>query len=295
MLRQLKYFITVVDCNSFTEAANQCFISQSAISQQITALEEELGVTLLKREKRKFSLTPAGEHLYKHGKRLLDRADKLRRETVRIGQDREIQLRVGYLEGYEGKELQGTIYEFTEDYPEIILVTRKYSHEDLFRAISNHDLDLVLSYQRRAFSEEFVNHHLRYIPYLVEISKRNELSSEEFICTDQLGDFPCIIVTKDAHQKLEQQFYQDVLGIGSNFYFVETMEDARLAVIGNRGFLPVMDVESLPETDPSVQRLPLLKPDHKPIQLNYCAFWKKKRSNYYIEEFVTMFSKKFAK
>ena len=85
------------------------------------------------------------------------------------------------------------------------------------------------------------------------------------------------------------------MGIGSSFYFVETMEDARLAVIGNRGFLPVMDVESLPETGPSVGRLPLLKPDHKPIRLNYCAFWKKKRSNYYIEEFVTLFSKKFAK
>lgn len=95
MLRQLKYFITVVECNSFTGAANQCFISQSAISQQITALEEDLGVTLLKREKRKFTLTPAGEHFYQHGKCLLERADKLRRETVRIGQDREIQLRVG--------------------------------------------------------------------------------------------------------------------------------------------------------------------------------------------------------
>lgn len=44
MLRRLKYFIAVVDCNSFTEAAAQCFISQSAISQQIHALEQELGV-----------------------------------------------------------------------------------------------------------------------------------------------------------------------------------------------------------------------------------------------------------
>ena len=295
MLKQLKYFVTVVECNSFTEAANQCFISQSAISQQITALEEELGVTLLKREKRKFSLTPAGEHFYQHGKRLLKQADKLRRETVRIGQDREIQLRVGYLDGYEGKELQETIYEFTEDYPEIMLTIRKYSHEDLFQAISNHNLDLVLSYQRRAFSEDFVNHHLRYIPYLVEISKRSQLAHDGAVTTDQLGDFPCIVIAKDTQQELERQYYQDVLGIGSNFHFVETMEDARLAVIGSRGFLPVVDVESLPETGPSVERLPLLKPDHKPIQLNYCAFWKKKRSNYYIEEFVTLFSKKFAK
>ena len=44
LLKQMKYFISVVECNSFTEAAEQCYISQSAISQQIKALEQELGV-----------------------------------------------------------------------------------------------------------------------------------------------------------------------------------------------------------------------------------------------------------
>ena len=50
MLKQLRYFQAVVECGSFTEAAEQCYISQSAISQQISALEQELGVSLLKRE-----------------------------------------------------------------------------------------------------------------------------------------------------------------------------------------------------------------------------------------------------
>ena len=44
LLRQIKYFVTVVDTGSFTEAAEECFISQSAISQQILSLEKELGV-----------------------------------------------------------------------------------------------------------------------------------------------------------------------------------------------------------------------------------------------------------
>ena len=41
LFRQMKYFTAVVDCNSFTEAAEQCYISQSAISQQIRALEKD--------------------------------------------------------------------------------------------------------------------------------------------------------------------------------------------------------------------------------------------------------------
>lgn len=60
MLKQLKYFQAVVRCNSFTEAAQECHISQSAISQQIQALENELGVRLLQRENRKFSVTRQG-------------------------------------------------------------------------------------------------------------------------------------------------------------------------------------------------------------------------------------------
>ncbi|UZQ50056.1 helix-turn-helix domain-containing protein [Clostridium kluyveri] len=42
LFKQIYYFVKVVDCNSFTEAAEECFISQSAMSQQIQALESDL-------------------------------------------------------------------------------------------------------------------------------------------------------------------------------------------------------------------------------------------------------------
>ena len=70
LLRQIKYFVTVVDTGSFTEAAEECFISQSAISQQILSLEKELGVQLLVRSTRRFTLTEPGKYLYSHGKSL---------------------------------------------------------------------------------------------------------------------------------------------------------------------------------------------------------------------------------
>ena len=50
LLRQLKYFCSIVETGSFTEAVAQCFISQSAISQQIQVLERDLGVELLLRD-----------------------------------------------------------------------------------------------------------------------------------------------------------------------------------------------------------------------------------------------------
>ena len=78
LLRQIKYFVTVVDTGSFTEAAEECFISQSAISQQILSLEKELGVQLLVRSTRRFTLTEPGKYLYSHGKKLLGETEKLK-------------------------------------------------------------------------------------------------------------------------------------------------------------------------------------------------------------------------
>ena len=60
LIKQMKYFQAVVRLGNFTKAAEECYISQSAISQQIQSLERELGVILLVREHRSFSLTPAG-------------------------------------------------------------------------------------------------------------------------------------------------------------------------------------------------------------------------------------------
>lgn len=65
MIKQMKYFQAVVRLQSFTKAADECFISQSAISQQLQALEKDLGVKLMHRERRKFTLTAAGEYFYR--------------------------------------------------------------------------------------------------------------------------------------------------------------------------------------------------------------------------------------
>lgn len=113
LLRQMRYFTAVVDCGSFTEAAEQCYISQSAISQQVQSLERELGMELIHRENRRFSVTPTGQYFYSHCKAILKQVDDLIQETKRLGNDRELQLRIGYLRCYSGMELYQAVAEFS--------------------------------------------------------------------------------------------------------------------------------------------------------------------------------------
>ena len=157
MIKQIKYFQAVVRCKSFTEAAEECFISQSAISQQIQALEQELGVKLLNRGNRKFSLTPAGEYFYRKSIVLIADFERMRNETVRIANKDRAVLRIGYLRCYSGQEFRMAVADYSQRYPDVSIQIINGNHEDLYTALRNDEVDLILSDQRRAFSDEYVN------------------------------------------------------------------------------------------------------------------------------------------
>lgn len=86
LLKQMEYFQAVVECGNFYRAAEKCYISQSAISQQIKKLESELGVQLLGRHNHTFSLTPAGEHFYRKSLVITSDIEQLVREVKRMDQ-----------------------------------------------------------------------------------------------------------------------------------------------------------------------------------------------------------------
>jgi LysR family nitrogen assimilation transcriptional regulator len=81
-LRQLRYFVAIVEHGSFSKAANQLRVAQPALSQHLRHMEEELGVTLLHRGTRGVLPTEAGERLLQRAKSILTEFGELR-DTVR--------------------------------------------------------------------------------------------------------------------------------------------------------------------------------------------------------------------
>lgn len=292
MIKQIRYFQSVVRCKSFTEAAEECFISQSAISQQIQALEHELGVKLLNRENRKFSLTPAGEHFYQKSLVLMADFERLCQETVRIANKDNAELRIGYLKCYGGQEFRLAVAEFSEKYPDVSVHIINGNHEDLYDALRSGGVDLVLNDQRRAFSDEYVNFILTTSECYVEIAARNPLASLESIETNDLKNIPCILIASSEQQENERTYYQEIVGIKGDFLFAENLEEARLLVIGGKGFMPIEGGENEPGFAAALRRI-LLTRKGKPIKRNYCAFWKTDNSGYYVEEFADILKSKF--
>lgn len=96
LLKQLKYFISIVEKGNFTEAAEKNYISQSAISQQIQSLENELGYKLLIREKRTFTLTPAVKYIYHQSKNIIENIEDMQEKAKFIANTKNYSIKIGY-------------------------------------------------------------------------------------------------------------------------------------------------------------------------------------------------------
>ncbi|MFD7408483.1 LysR family transcriptional regulator [Streptomyces sp. NPDC059866] len=94
-LRQLRYFVAVAEELNFGRAAERLLIAGPSLSQQIKALERDLGVRLFDRDRRSVSLTPVGAALLPHTRALLEQADDLKRRAGRLAGSESV--RLGYV------------------------------------------------------------------------------------------------------------------------------------------------------------------------------------------------------
>ena len=286
ILRQIRYFQTVVQFDSFTEAAEECHISQSAISQQIASLESELNVKLITRHNRKFSLTPAGKYFYKKSLIISSEIEQMCRETVRLARQNTSQFTIGYLKSFESLELKKAISEFASRYPNITIQTEGKNHEGLYDMLRFGNADIVLNDQRRAFSDEYVNLVLAECVSFVEISASSPLAKLDSLEIQDIKNSPCVLVASKEEQEDEEEYYREVVGFHGDFIFAENLEDARLLVIANRGVMPAEQFGSVSENqDGLIQRIPICRNGYQ-IKKNYCAFWKTDNSDKHVLEFA---------
>ncbi|MDQ0994318.1 LysR family transcriptional regulator [Streptomyces sp. V3I7] len=142
--QQLQYFVAVAETRHFTRAAERVHVAQPSLSQQIRALERELGADLFLRARGNITLTDAGEALLPLARRILADADTARHEVQELAQLRSGRVRLGATPSLCTGLLPDVLRAFHDRYPGIRLMVEEGGSHDLVRELARGALDLAL-------------------------------------------------------------------------------------------------------------------------------------------------------
>ena len=182
-LNQLKYFVAVAENRSFTKAAAQFYISQTAITQQVKALEETVGTPLLDRNTRPIKLTPAGKTFLGEAKAILERMELALYKTVESSTGLEGTLRIGYTKGYERSSLGNKLSSFHNKYPNILLLFHRCDTDVLAKDLLNQELDIIFTWDSSNIRQEAALDFkvIEHVPLYLAVYRSHPLAQRKSI------------------------------------------------------------------------------------------------------------------
>jgi molybdate transport repressor ModE-like protein len=154
-VKRLRVLREVTTRGSFSAAADSLHLSQSAVSQQVAALEREVGMPLLERTSAGPRLTGPGEALMQHADAVICRLDEAERELAQIAGLEGGRLRVVSFPTASATLMTGAMSEFRRRFPQIELEFAEDEPEDSFPALKRGDYDLAVVFDYPDFPLEF--------------------------------------------------------------------------------------------------------------------------------------------
>lgn len=140
-IRRLRYFLAVAETGHITRAAEQLGLQQPPLSQQIRALELQLGLALFKRHPKGVTLTDAGRHLQAEARRLVDGMDLLTERMQRMAAGKRGALSIGFTSSAAAHAFTpGVLRACRSEYPEVELQISENNAAELTEALTAHKL-----------------------------------------------------------------------------------------------------------------------------------------------------------
>jgi LysR family transcriptional regulator, benzoate and cis,cis-muconate-responsive activator of ben and cat genes len=190
-LRRLRYFVAVAEEGNISRAAKKIFLTQSALSRQIKALEEEIGQCLLEREAHSIRLTPVGNALLQEARELLQHAE-LMLERVRVA-GRGLRLRVGYAPSLAAGLLSVAVGDFTQTHPKAHVELFDLSTAEMLAGLEGDKLDVALCVGQQRQTPGLTWTPLLRAPWRLAVSRRHALARRSEVTPLELAGEPLLV------------------------------------------------------------------------------------------------------
>ncbi len=194
-LRQLKYFVHAAEKGNFTAAAEELYITQSTLSQQIMQLESELNTHLFDRIGRRVRLTESGQVLLEHARFVLTEVDKTKQAIEDLQGLLTGELRIGVTYAFTTL-LQPILISFPRKYPGVRLRIVYGSPDELVQKLLAADLDMVLSFHTTGQEEQLEMTPLVNSRIVLAVGKHHPLAAKKTLPIESLKGVDMILATR---------------------------------------------------------------------------------------------------
>ncbi|WP_172844483.1 LysR family transcriptional regulator [Tumebacillus algifaecis] len=252
-LLQFQVFVTVIESKSFTKASEQLGLSQSAVSQTISALEGTLGVMLLNRSRSGITPTKIGEHMLMHVREILRRTMLIKQEADALRGLEVGTLRIGSIPGIASKLLPKIIGTYASRFPGIELIVSEGSQEEVTNWVFHSvvDLGLLPLPIEGVGSFPLIQDHLQ-----VFLTPHHPLQQQASLSIEQLANEPLILPKYSCVGQVREQFA--AVGLVPQVLF-EVRDTATILAMVQEGIgVAVLPELSIPTSLHPTPALPLL-------------------------------------
>jgi DNA-binding transcriptional LysR family regulator len=192
-LRHLRYFLAVGESLNFTKASAQLRIAQPALSRQVQALEDEIGVDLMKRSPRGVTLTAEGKLFLEETRELLQRAEGSVEKVRALARGHYGELHIGYSPSPTVEILPPALAAFQKSFPHVNVLLHDASRREAVDGLQDGTLQLAIMPEVSNLQTEGIEFEaLRSYPFCVALAPKHSLTRLKAIPLEKVAAEPIV-------------------------------------------------------------------------------------------------------
>ena len=223
---QLKVFLEVAHCLSFTEAAYTLNLTQPAITAKIKSLESELNTPLFHRLGRKIELTEVGKILVNESPKIIELETEVVKKIEEFKQGGFGTIKIGAYSAVADHWLSYFLYKYRQEYPGIKTQLQTFSSsENLAKSLTDQDIDIAFSIINYKENSNLIDLKIDTINYYIFVHKQHKLANKKWLSLRELLNYHWVIGSENFSSRLMWESRLSELGIkNSDFKELESVD-----------------------------------------------------------------------
>lgn len=210
---RIQYFLSIAEEGSFSAAAKKHFISQTAISLQMSTLEKEIGCPLFIRTKAGAELTWQGKRLVPMARQLI-KCQQMLMDNMEMLREGKRELRIAYTGPVERSLVESAFVHLHREHMQVSIFPMQFPLSEVADALKSGACDLAVSIPCELSGEGISTEIIAAYQTKAAVSVANPLSKESSVSIEQISEYPLVLLRAHASENASSQIRKWALSEG---------------------------------------------------------------------------------